>query len=435
MSPSPARQTSPAVGVAVIILTLLVGRAAGEDGLDLLAAGRAAREEAAAQLAATRRAIVDQRGDLTRRIEAAQRALAALRARDAIAASEARRLDQELVDNRSARAAEAAAMRACRQRLADAAAAGGLPARLERLDRDLRFSLADAEVLGRDGAPATVPVARLGAARAVALGASDHQRGFLAGDAAGTNASTRRLVAGVALAAADAALARPDAGTLLRVPVDIDGSLARGGGGANQGVAEWMRAGGLFMWPILITGLVGLLLVLERCWWLLRNRTADSAIDRVFENLLGAGAPAVATMISVPRTPLERLLRAGLDCLRLDRPGREAALEGVLLAEDTRLERGLSLLAVLAGVAPLLGLLGTVSGMIGMFATIAGAGTGNPRLLSGSISVALITTQFGLVVAVPLLVAHGVLGRAVERRQLQLERAANGFLGLPAAAP
>ena len=83
------------------------------------------------------------------------------------------------------------------------------------------------------------------------------------------------------------------------------------------------------------------------------------------------------------------------------------------------IRRGVSLLAVVASVSPLLGLLGTVTGMIGTFAMITDHGTGDPRLLSGGISEALLTTQFGLMVAIPALLFQTTLyriGDAIARR-------------------
>ena len=94
------------------------------------------------------------------------------------------------------------------------------------------------------------------------------------------------------------------------------------------------------------------------------------------------------------------------------------AAEAILLTQPY-VRRGVSLLAVVASVAPLLGLLGTVTGMIGTFGMITEYGTGDPRLLSGGISEALLTTQFGLMVAIPALLFQTTLyrsGDAILRR-------------------
>ncbi len=85
----------------------------------------------------------------------------------------------------------------------------------------------------------------------------------------------------------------------------------------------------------------------------------------------------------------------------------EATLQESMLEEMPRLERYLSTLQVLAVISPLLGLLGTVTGMINTFQVITVFGTGDPRLMSGGISEALVTTQAGLGVAIPImLIAH-----------------------------
>ncbi|GED22997.1 MotA/TolQ/ExbB proton channel family protein [Halomonas halmophila] len=87
----------------------------------------------------------------------------------------------------------------------------------------------------------------------------------------------------------------------------------------------------------------------------------------------------------------------------------EARLDEAMLAEQPRIERGQSLVKMLAAVAPLLGLLGTVTGMIVTFQSITVFGTGNPQLMAGGISQALVTTVLGLITAVPLLFAHTAL--------------------------
>ncbi len=84
-------------------------------------------------------------------------------------------------------------------------------------------------------------------------------------------------------------------------------------------------------------------------------------------------------------------------------------LDEAVLKELPALEKGLSLLKLLAAVAPLLGLLGTVTGMIATFQSITLFGTGDPKLMAGGISQALITTVLGLVAAIPLLFMHNIV--------------------------
>ena len=84
----------------------------------------------------------------------------------------------------------------------------------------------------------------------------------------------------------------------------------------------------------------------------------------------------------------------------------EARLDAALVAERPRLNRGISMLAVLAGIPTLLGLLGTVSGMIETFGVMSAHGSAEPGLLAGGIAEALITTELGLITAIPILLLH-----------------------------
>jgi len=99
-------------------------------------------------------------------------------------------------------------------------------------------------------------------------------------------------------------------------------------------------------------------------------------------------------------------------------------LQESILHELPRVERGLSVLAVLGAIAPLLGLLGTVSGMIDTFRVITLFGTGDPKMMSGGISEALITTELGLAVAIPIMLFHTFLSRRVEHIVGEMEEKA-----------
>ena len=90
-------------------------------------------------------------------------------------------------------------------------------------------------------------------------------------------------------------------------------------------------------------------------------------------------------------------------------------MEEAILKQLPRLERFLPTLSVFAAIAPLLGLLGTVTGMIETFQVITRFGTSDPKLMAGGISEALITTQLGLAVAMPIIIIHHFLERRVDK--------------------
>jgi len=105
----------------------------------------------------------------------------------------------------------------------------------------------------------------------------------------------------------------------------------------------------------------------------------------------------------------------------------ENALQEGILRQMPKLERFLPTMGVLAAIAPLMGLLGTVTGMINIFRVITVVGTGDPRVMSGGISEALLTTQFGLAVAIPLMIIHHMLERRVDRIVGDMEEKGTAF--------
>jgi biopolymer transport protein ExbB len=225
-------------------------------------------------------------------------------------------------------------------------------------------------------------------------------------------------------------LRRAVAGDLERLPLDVDGRLSGWAPPSHRGVTGWLAAGGIFVYPIIFAAALGLVLTFERLRYLVHTRRSPALIRRV-RALLEADRTADARRAAAAsRGPTARVLLAGVEAHGGSQAERETAMESALLAEAPRIERSLSLLGALAAVAPLLGLLGTVSGMIATFNTISAAGTSDPQLLSGGISEALITTELGLMVAIPMLLVHAWLLRWVERREAMLEYDAIQVFGL-----
>ncbi|MCP4046423.1 MAG: MotA/TolQ/ExbB proton channel family protein, partial [Gammaproteobacteria bacterium] len=123
--------------------------------------------------------------------------------------------------------------------------------------------------------------------------------------------------------------------------------------------------------------------------------------------------------------PLGRVMSVYSDNPEIDIETLELKLDEAILRESAPLETGLSFIKVLYVVAPLLGLLGTVVGMIATFQMITLFGTGDPRMMAGGISTALVTTVLGLVVAIPLTLLHAFLqGKSKAMIQILEEQAA-----------
>jgi biopolymer transport protein ExbB len=119
-----------------------------------------------------------------------------------------------------------------------------------------------------------------------------------------------------------------------------------------------------------------------------------------------------------------RVVTAALRNLDRDREHLEDIVSESILHESTYLNRFGAIIMMIAAVAPLLGLLGTVTGMIQTFDVITEFGTSDPKLLSGGIAIALVTTEQGLIVAIPCLLFGGLLNGWADRIKDDMEKAA-----------
>lgn len=162
---------------------------------------------------------------------------------------------------------------------------------------------------------------------------------------------------------------------------------------------ERLQQGGGIGYLILVLGAIGLLIVLQRAFGLFLSR-------RKIQAQVKSDEPDEKNPLGRMQSTAEKITSKNIDAVVL-------RMDEQLSEESARLNRGLPTVAVLAAVSPLLGLLGTVTGMIETFQSITLFGTGDPKLMSGGISQALITTQLGLAVAIPLVLFHSMLtGRA-----------------------
>ena len=190
--------------------------------------------------------------------------------------------------------------------------------------------------------------------------------------------------------------------------------------------------GGAIVWPILAILVVGIGIVIERIIFLSRKRVdADSLINRIDRMAMDKDWEACTDVcLAQPEKPVSRVLMAGLKYCEKQREEMENALQEAILKEIPPMERFLASLGMLAAIAPLLGLLGTVTGMIDTFHVITLYGTGDPRLMSGGISEALVTTMLGLSVAIPLMLSQTLLNRAVDRRVGEMEEKAVSLVNI-----
>lgn len=176
---------------------------------------------------------------------------------------------------------------------------------------------------------------------------------------------------------------------------------------------RFFQNGGPFMYPIAIVLVIGLALSLERWLYLTQAKAANrNAFNRILPLLKKRDYKAVMQLGQNSNAPVARILAAGVARMNYSqrRDDIELAMEEGVMEAMPRLEKRTPYLATLANIATLLGLLGTIIGLIAAFTAVADADPAEKaNLLSGSISVAMNTTAFGLMSAIPLLLFHAML--------------------------
>ena len=187
--------------------------------------------------------------------------------------------------------------------------------------------------------------------------------------------------------------------------------------------------GGPLMWPILICSILALAIIIEKFLHLNKIRIDFKGfLDSIIEKLKGANIKDAVSVCEKEKAPVASILRAGILKYSASRDEIKEAMEDASLYEIPRLEKNLNALATIAHVSPLLGLLGTVTGMVRAFQVIQLKATSvspvSPGDLAGGIWEALLTTVFGLIVAIPTFVAYNFFVSRVNSVVVNMERAA-----------
>ncbi|MDD5449198.1 MAG: MotA/TolQ/ExbB proton channel family protein [Candidatus Omnitrophica bacterium] len=201
---------------------------------------------------------------------------------------------------------------------------------------------------------------------------------------------------------------------------------------------EFMQKGGPVMWVIFLCSVVALAVIIERFWQLRRARIdIDKFMNEISSLLKRNRIMEAIEMCNQTPGPISQILKAGI--LKHDRskPEIREAIEDAAVGEIPILEKNLSMLATVAHIAPLLGLLGTVTGMVRAFQVIEQKATAlqpvNPKDLAGGIWEALLTTVFGLCVAIPTYVAYNYFVNKVNGFILEMEKTATDLVNLLAS--
>ena len=250
-----------------------------------------------------------------------------------------------------------------------------------------------------------------------AMGVSDENAGTLAPAGGGR----LRLVDQGSAAVARQAASAPEGIETLPVYVyeSLDNLVETDRGG---GLWDAVRGGGIIGLVIIGIGFAAVVLIVVRALTLAGIGSGDpELVDRAATAVQRRDFDGALKIVATAKGAANRVLTATIDGLRKDPESIEDVISESVLNEAPKIDRFRSAISVFAAVAPLLGLLGTVTGMIATFDVITQFGTGDPGLLSGGISEALITTEFGLIVAIPALLVGNLLSSWADRITSTLE--------------
>lgn len=196
---------------------------------------------------------------------------------------------------------------------------------------------------------------------------------------------------------------------------------------------ELFKLGGPFMWVLLTFSVATIAIVIERCVYLSWHNCRVAPIRDKIASYLRQGKKAEAEEYLASCTHKQTaasILLALLENVKYGENRMERAAESEAQERLRRMENGFNYLTALSSLAPLTGFLGTVSGMIGAFQSIAQATDVNAQLVAGGIYEALITTVFGLIIAIIALIAYNLLIQKIDRFAAETAKAINDLLPL-----
>jgi len=218
-------------------------------------------------------------------------------------------------------------------------------------------------------------------------------------------------------------------GQLAAVPADPSGGKSLRMKETTGTVLEHIQKGGVVAYAIIAVGVLALVMMAQKVRDVSRLSVDPTPAVRSFLELVARGEHSRAEReLATLGGSTREMFAVGLRNIGLPKAILEEHLQSELLRQRLHYERRLPLLIVIATAAPLMGLLGTVVGMVKTFALITVFGTGNAGKLASGISQVLVTTELGLIVAIPTLIGHGFLANRTQKKLSLLERQALDFV-------
>ena len=194
---------------------------------------------------------------------------------------------------------------------------------------------------------------------------------------------------------------------------------------------DLLQKGGWVMVPLLILAFLGLIIFIERYLTIRKAAQNESNLmKQVKQNIVSGKLDSAIAICKNSNTPLERMLQKGL--LRIGRPIKdiEVAIENVGKLEVSKLEKNISILGIIAGIAPMLGFVGTIAGVIKIFYGISTSNNISMGVIAGGLYEKMITSATGLIVGIVAYICYHILNIMVDRIILKMETDAIEFIDL-----
>ena len=213
------------------------------------------------------------------------------------------------------------------------------------------------------------------------------------------------------------------------LPLDSTLNNAMAIAATKESLLEHVNKGGVWVWPILLFAGMSLTVAAFKAFEIFTlPKPKEGVLGEILSSLAKGDAEKAANIAKEAPGPVGKMLQQGVRYSKHDAELVDEILYESIVETQPRVMRLLPFISVTAAVAPLLGLLGTVTGMINTFNRIKIFGTGDAKSLSGGISEALITTEFGLIVAIPSLLLYALLSRKAKAFIARMEKMSISFI-------
>ncbi|MCK9224291.1 MAG: MotA/TolQ/ExbB proton channel family protein [Candidatus Muirbacterium halophilum] len=213
------------------------------------------------------------------------------------------------------------------------------------------------------------------------------------------------------------------------LPVDISLGEAQRISELERGLADEFRKGGYILYPIIALGIICFITIIYKIVSLWNiNLEKENTIEKILEHISECNISEAFKEAKSLGKALGPVIYEGIHHMNASKEDIEEIMHEKILFQLPYLQKNLTILAVSAAASPLLGLLGTVTGMIHTFNLVTVFGSGKASLLSNGISEALITTKYGLIVAIPALLAHAYFSRKVKKIISRIEQLSIAFI-------